>query len=135
LEQRQSVGEIVRYRSAPHIKFLLQEKIQKEEEKRAQGDREKEKKDAKKDAKKDGKETASGTKSPTKGKRDKANESKLDVQTDLSSSILTEEAEEKTRLEALAEEKRQEFFKQLSRLRKENLNMICYGLPDVYMMN
>jgi hypothetical protein len=141
LEHRQSVGEIVRYRSAPHQKYLIQEKIRKEEEKRMQGEKEKEKKDAKKDPKKDAKEPPSGSKSPSKAaKRDKTSDSILDVRATMDASVVTAvdpafEAEEKARLEALEEEKRREFFKQISRLRKENLNMICYGLPDVYMMD
>ena len=33
------------------------------------------------------------------------------------------------------EQKRIEFLNNLSKLRKENLNMICYGLPEVYVTN
>ena len=135
MENRQSVGEIVRYRAAPHLKYLIKEKSKKEEERRQQAEKEKEKKDTKKDTKKD--VGSKIDKSPSKKGEKKRTESALTV--DAKATIDTNwnemDNEEKARLESAEEEKSQEYPKNISKLRKENLNLICYGLPDVYMMN
>jgi hypothetical protein len=136
LDNRQSSGEIVRYRTAPHHKFLLEEKARKEEEKRAQAEKEKEKKDTKKDTKKDAVKASEAPKSPRK-KGDSAKQEVKSAVVEETPAVVDPavEAEEKARIEALEQEKRQQRLNDLSKLRKENLNMICFGLPDVYMMN
>ena len=40
-----------------------------------------------------------------------------------------------TNAKELEEEKRLEVINNLAKLRRENYNMVCYGLPDIYMWN
>lgn len=43
------------------------------------------------------------------------------------------EKEKEEARKAEEEEKKTQFLKSLERLRKENFNMVLYGIPDVYM--
>ena len=135
MEHRQSCGEIIRYRVSPHLKHMLMEAAKKEEEARiALVEKEANKKEgaAKKEDKKNTmvvlkdekksksptKNSAHGDKSPTRAK----SPPKKDPAEELL--IRQREAEEEAKLVLL---------QKLSELRKENCNMVCYGLPDVFM--
>lgn len=105
MEKREACGEIVRYKMSPHLKFLLEE--EKEEKKSPVG----EKKEGKKTDKKETKETRKKEAEPE----------------------VVQDSEEARYLQVNKEEKRLQILRELAVVRKENLNMVCYGLPDVYL--
>lgn len=109
MEKREACGEIVRYKVSPHLKFLLEE--EKEEKKPAV----EEKKEGKKTDKKE---------ITTKKEEQKKKEAEPEVAKD---------SQEARYLQMNKEEKRLQILRNLSVVRKENLNMVCYGLPDVYL--
>lgn len=113
MENRQSCGEINRYRTSPLIKKILTDYAKKEEEKLVVPDKKTNKKD-------------SEPKTPSKTEKasDKGSEE---------GTARTNESNEA--LKAEEEQKHAEFMKSLERLRKENFNMVLYGIPDVYMAN
>jgi len=123
IENRQSCGEVVRYRVSPHLKFILTESPKKEEkdDKKTQLANIPEKKDDKKDKNK--KETIK-EKSPS---RSKSPAKKVDPSAAAQENLAENNTKEQE------EEKRAEMISNLARLRRENYNMICYGLPDIYM--
>ena len=115
LDNRQSCGEVIRYRLSPHVKKILSDVAKKEEEtKPVQADKDKKEKITKKDTE--------AAKSPMKS-------AKMDE------SIVSAENIEASESSHHDELKRIEFIKNLERLRKENSNMILYGLPDIYLAN
>lgn len=101
---------------SPHLRFILNENAKKEEEKKQAAANEKDKKDAKKP---DAKTKDAKPKSPKK------------LENESQSGISPFHVDEQSKAEE--EAKRLELLKNLSRVNKENLNMVCYGLPDVYM--
>jgi hypothetical protein len=114
LENRQSCGEIVRYRVSPHIKSVLFE-VKKDDEKLVVPDKTKAKEGAKE-----------------LGTNKKESEEKL-TSLDGSGGDGGEKEEEARRTEE--EMKQAEFMRNLERIRMDNLNMVCYGIPDVYLTN
>lgn len=115
LENRQSCGEILRSKASPHLKLILAENMRKEEERRLAINEKDKKGDSKKTESK--KETKSKSPTLTEEEREQARREEEDAE--------MKKHEEET--------KRIEMIKNLSRLRKENLNMVCYGLPDVFI--
>jgi len=107
LDNRQSCGEIVRYRVSPHIKNALSE-VKKEEDK----------------------VLVVVDKTKVKEALDKKKES--EENTTLVSSSEKEEEEARKNEEEM---RQAEFMRKLERLKMENLNMVCYGIPDIYMSN
>ena len=131
LENRQSVGEIVRFRVSPHVKEIIQNNIKKEElKKQQQAEKEKEKKE-KKDTKAGGSER---TKSPGNNKKSEK-PSEMAATARLASEITAQSVSELSHSsQADAEEQKHlELVKMLSQIKKEYFNMVCYGLPDVFM--
>ena len=133
LENRQSSGEIIRFKISPHIKYMLTEASKKEEENKAINSEKDAKKDAKKEGKKDTVKDEKKSKSPAKSsapatKSPPRSKSPTKKQQESSDDILASqrEAEEENRLIHL---------QKLMQLKKENCNMVCYGLPDVFMQN
>ena len=99
---------------SPFIKKILSDYSKKEEEKLVVPDKKSNKKD-------------SDPKTPSKAEK---------VASDKGSDKGTERTDEKSEaLEAEEEQKRADFMKSLERIRKENFNMVLYGIPDVYMAN
>lgn len=121
LEGRQSSGEIIRYRVSPHLKHLLTEAKKEEESKAAaaQETKKEPKKESKKDEKKS-KDSVPVAKSPARSKSPskKYQESSQDIMSS------QREADEENKMI---------LFQKLSAVRNENCNMVCYGLPDVFM--
>ena len=131
LENRQSSGEIVRFRISPHIKHILMEAAKKEEESKVSSNEKEAKKDAKKDAKKETIKEEKKSKSPVKSSAPVAKSpprSPTKKQQESSDDIMSSqrEAEEENKLIHL---------QKLMQLRKENCNMVCYGLPDIFMQS
>lgn len=96
---------------SPHIKKMLTDMTKKEEEKLLVPD-----KKAKDGAKKD-----SDVKTPNKPSAKTSDASSVSDEGDDSA----RKAEEELR--------QLEFVKSLERLTKENFNMVCYGIPDIYL--
>ncbi len=140
IENRQSSGEIIRYRISPHVKYMINERIKQEEEKRAKPEKNKEKQNAKSKQKDEAAKSEKREKSPQKKKEAVSVATTVIAEDTTSINTFTYDtisinSEEKVRQEKLEEQKRIEFLNNLSKLRKENLNMICYGLPEIYMIN
>ncbi|CAF0832143.1 unnamed protein product [Brachionus calyciflorus] len=121
IENRQPIGEIVRYRIAPHLKFLQQKEKEEEERKSVANSKNENKKD-KKDAK------------PNKSdKKESKAASPKKQQVDLDLESHADDSDYYNNKQFDKEAKRLETLRNLSIMRKENLNMVCYGLPDVYL--
>lgn len=138
LDERQSCGEIVHYRASPHLKFMLQEKLREADEKREQS--EKDGKDNKKDGgkkeakKSDGEKTRQ--KSPAKkGSKSEGGKAGVEPENEQAAKEAAEAERIAAELAAEQERKKQELLDKLSKIRKENMNLVCYGLPDLYMVN
>jgi hypothetical protein len=108
LSTQQSIGEIIRYRISPHIKLILAAKTKKEEET---------KKPAVAADKKDG---------------NKKGELKNEKKESKSAITIVTIDESKKNVEADLIKYENE-LKELEKIKKENINMVCYGLPDVIM--
>lgn len=110
LGTQQSAGEVIRYKFSPQIKKAIEDKLRKEEEKRAElANKEKEKKETKD---KDGdKHKNTAAKALNNSKVEKRANSPLDQ------SVPTSE-EEPVEQEVI---------------KKEIFNMVCYGVPDIYL--
>jgi hypothetical protein len=108
LSTQQSIGEIIRYRISPHIKLILAAKAKKEEET---------KKPAVAADKKDG---------------NKKGELKNEKKETKSAITIVSMDENKKNVEADLIKYENE-LKELEKIKKENINMVCYGLPDVIM--
>lgn len=132
IENRQSCGEIIRFKTSPYLKHLITENQKKEEEKKQTSGGEKDKKgtnDKKGDKKADNKsKSPSRSKSPAK----KTEKEKAAEHSDESKAKPTTADSEAENAKALQDE---ELLRKLAQIRKENFNMVCYGLPDVYITN
>lgn len=120
LENRQSCGEIIRYRIAPHLRQIISEKLKREEELKRLAS-------AKKETKKDKKESSSAkAKSPTREKSPNRKQPDT-IQED---AVLEQEIAETN-----TEEPDTTIDSNPTRIKLENSNMVCFGLPDIYMIN
>ena len=104
---------------SPHIKKVISDAVKKEEEQKNATVDTKGKGDKKKDS-----ETAVA-KDPKTPKHTAKPGDSVDF---------AEQAKEDAR-KAEEEIKQGQFLKSLERLRKENFNMVLYGIPDIYMSN
>ena len=128
MENRQSVGEIIRFKVSPHVKKIIEDNIKREElKKQQQAEKEKEKKE-----KKDTKAGSERNKSPSNKKGEKPSELPRTTSGAVQS---TEDLSDQPSLVDIEEQKHLELLKSLSQIKKENFNMVCYGLPDVFMSN
>ena len=108
----QSIGEIIRYRISPQIKLILAAKAKKEEESK--------------------KPAAAGDASNKKDGNKKV-EIKKEKTQDLKSAVTTvtlDESKKNTEADLIKYENE---LKELEKIKKENINMVCYGLPDIIM--
>jgi len=127
-EDRQSCGEIVRNRVSPHIKLIIEQNLKKEEEmKQTLLEREKKEKKDKENKKESSKE--SKNKSATEKKQNEAAKVEQVV------SNIQEEQEDQAVQKELEEMRIADLIKNFSKIKKENCNLVCYGLPDVYLSN
>jgi septum formation inhibitor MinC len=127
-ENRKSCGEIVQARVSPHIKLIIEQNQKKEEEMRQTLlEREKKEKKDKENKKESSKE--SKNKSATEKKHVEAAKAEQVV------SNIQEEQEDQAAQKELEDMRIADLIKNLSKIKKENCNLICYGLPDVYLSN
>lgn len=123
LTSPQAIGEIIRYRISPHIKQMLINKAKKEEESQKKQAQNLDAKDAaKKDAKKDAKDKA---KSPMR-----TDKKSLPATAD---SLQIDEKQQQQKDELELNELKE--LQNLAIITKEKCNMVCYGVPDVYLVN
>ena len=103
---------------SPHIKQVLTDHANKDEESKTvavEKGKEKPKKEA---------EPAKAASTTAKDKNATPKSDEIDVE------VVKDENKE-----AEEQQKKLEFIKKLERLRKENFNMVLYGIPDIYLSN
>lgn len=149
MENRQSAGELIRNRISPHVKQILADNVKREELKRQQQQQqaEKEKESKRKATVKGGGEAAKVTTKASAAVGDTNNKSSTIAITLNQESLIEDEEEQKQKQQQLEmelqkqrdieleEERRAQVVAEMAKLRKENCNMICYGLPDLFMTN
>lgn len=133
VENRQSSAETVRYLRAPHIKEYIVEQMKREEDSRRQAA---EKKEANKKEKKDSAGVNSAkAKSPSRDKSPKSmnkkhpdtirEDAEVNIEQEKSVQlVISEEANTESNVASLARS-----------ISVANSNMICFGLPDIYLTN
>ena len=133
LENRQSCGEIIRYKVSPHLKQILMDNQKKFEERKQsvveKGGKEGKQKDKDKEGKEKDKPTAAA-----KQTKSKSVERIKSAKSEPPKEKTQEEDEEAIKIK-LEEENKFRLLKELAKLRQENCNMICYGIPDIYFTN